>query len=187
MYMSRAIMLLLMTACSTSPAVAQERTLSNNSPRTLRLWPQREHWQVALTRNRKKQLTCLLGTGKLNSSRQLVYLYGLVDRDKKTRLFIIDNDEEALSGDTISVRVDGVSVGAYPITYKYKNGFLEVIESALSEREDHRIEHLFSYGSTLEFKTNGATYSSSLKGAGQGIFDFHNCTNEVDALQGNPK
>lgn len=189
MYKYLTLIFLLITASSISPALAQERTLSNNSPGTLRIWKQTGHWQVGLIRNTKHQLTCLLGTGKLNSSRQITYLYGLVHRNNSTRLFIIDRDDSALSGNTISVRVDGVSVGSYPITYRHdsKNAILGVIESKLSENQDYRIEHLFSYGSRLEFKTDGATYLSSLGGAGQGIFDFHNCINEVDALIINKK
>lgn len=189
MYKFRILILLFIAASSISPAIAQERRLSNHSPGTLRVWPKTGHWHVVLIRNTRHHLTCLLATGKFNPSHQITYLYGILYRNKIGSLFIIDKDQSALSGNAISVIIDGVSLGSYPVTYKpkFQNAPLDAIESKLPKKEYYRIKNLFSYGSHLEFKTNGATYSSSLNGARQGILDFNHCINEVSALQGNQK
>lgn len=189
MFIPRTVILFIIAIFSTATAFAQERTLSNNAPGILRSWQRTGNWQVILTRNIKGKLVCILGTAKVSSSKDVSYIYGLIEKDNSTRLVIIDSDQSALSGSSISVRIDGVSIGAYPVTYRYQNphGPQSVIESILSKKEAYRVEQLFSYGSHLEFRTKGATYSAPLTGAGQGIYNFHNCINEVSALNGNQK
>lgn len=132
---------------------------------------------------------CLLATGKLSPAKTLLYLYGLADKDNATSIVIVDSDQPAVSGTAISLRVDGVSVGSYPVTYRShgNNAPPFTIESKLSGSSTTRVENLLLYGSQITLATSGATYSSSLQGFRKGISQLENCAKEVDALQGNFK
>ncbi len=175
----------ILLAC-TSVVQAQERTMKSDAPGTLRVWPQIGHWQVVLFRGDKgpNDLICLLGTAVVKTPGNFSYLWGIVERNSVTGLIIDDKNKFAVSGNNISVVVDGVPIGTYPITKHHSNNVQKMIISELSNSSALRIESLFVSGGKVEFKTGEATYSESLSGAGKEINNFHDCVNELGNLIG---
>lgn len=189
MFVARTGIVFLLAALSISPAFSQERTLSNDVARVLRVWPASGRWQVILLRNEKHKLMCILGTGKLSPAKITLYMYGLAEKDNSLSLIIVDQNKSALSGHNIASVIDGVSIGSYPITYWNQNPISAsyVIESKLSNQQGRRIENLLAFGSTIKLITNGATYQSSLDGIRGELHNFKNCIREVKDLQGDTK
>ena len=182
--MRRIGMVFLVSLAFISLAKAQERTMKPDAPGTLRVWPQIGHWQTVLFRGTKGEndLICLLGTAVKNKSGSFDYLWGIMGRKNIVSLVIVDKDKIAVSGNNISVIIDGIPVGSYPITKSHSTNNHKFIISDLSNSSSSRIESLFASGGRVEFKTAEAQYTASLEGAGVGINNFRECLNEISEI-----
>ena len=127
-----------------SLAHAQTRTPNPDAPAVLRTWPVTGNWLTVLSRSRQQSLVCSMISGKTNSG-QIDYLATLSRWPTEWHLGLADLNE--VSGNTITLLVDGVRVGAYQITKrKDDHGPLQAAGAVISNGEAMRVMNLFRTG-----------------------------------------
>jgi hypothetical protein len=179
----------LMTMISVAfclPASAQQRTPNNQTQGILRSWPANGGWEVALTRLLDGAFGCLLLTGHADQTSGERYFWGIRLRDQNLAVEIIDNNPQAVSGDSIQVVIDRVPVGTFPITRRLDTPGIS-FHTALAElpsSDKQRIVNLIGVGGTIQFLTANSTYSAPLQGAQQSMQNFQTCTLEATHLNG---
>ena len=95
---------------------------------------------------------------------------------------ILDSDWPALSGDRISLVIDGVQVGSYPITKRVDDkGVYRSILATFPKFEWQHVISFFRTDKTVRFVTAASTFT--LNGASGSLLNMQNCMMESANLQ----
>jgi hypothetical protein len=162
---------------------AQERVPNPGKQGVLRSWPYSGVWGVALVRLVDGPLGCWLVTGHTNPTSGETYLWGIRWRSEGVAATITDNNQQAIAGPSIRIIIDQVTIGDYQISRRVvaTNGFHNIV-AEFPATERGRILNLFTVGGSMQFVTNGFTYSASLQGAKQAMENLKDCSVEATNL-----
>ena len=175
-----AVSALTILSCLASIAHSQTRTPNPDAPAVLRWWPQTGGWATLLSRSDSHTLVCSMLTGKFSSG-QVQYLATLARYPTEWHLGIADMNQ--ISGNQISLVVDGVRVGDYPILKRQDNaGPLHSVRAILPSADTMRVMNLFRTGATVQFVTDQLTYTFPLAGAAQSLANVQSCIVEANSL-----
>lgn len=170
-------------ACA-APAHAQQRTNNASAPGVLRVWPRFGVWQTALARSVvTHDLTCITVTGYSNPQQGETYFWGIRQDGVTGALEISDNNPAETSVLSITVEIDGLAIGTYPITSRMAFGPANLAVAALSKPDFDRLMKLVRLGGAIKFTTAAATYSASLAGAGAALMNLSMCAAEMTQLE----
>jgi len=134
---------------------------------------------VSLIRLNGGELGCVFYTGHAGQAPGEQYFWGMRWRRENLGASIVDT-KQAIAGPSITIVVDNVPVGNYTITRRIDapNGFQNAV-AEFSSADSKRMLNLLSVGGTLQFATNGFTYSASLQGAPQALGYLNSCIAEA--------
>ncbi len=121
-------------------------------------------------------------TGYHNPNQGSRYGWGIRQNSKDTALEIADSNPSTVSGSLITVSIDGLTVGNYPVTHRVVFEGLNFIIADLPRSNAERLFNLIRLGGAIKFVTSTATYSASLWGAGASMMNFNACITEMDQL-----
>ena len=157
--------------------------MNNNGPGLLRLWPKTGVWQVGLYRREDGELACNLRTGHQNEQTGEIYIWGLRETPKGTILAIMDKNPAAVAGDTIRLFIDRTLIGSFKAPYRFEKAGMSYLGSEVFTPEQRtRILNLMRTGGSIEFATEGATYTASLDGTAESLRNFDACLGEAEVL-----
>lgn len=182
--MRRIIPALLLCCISLAGASAQQRTMNGSAAGVLRQWPKSGPWEVALVRIPEGDLVCILATGHKNASVGDSYLWGFRSRAGAKAVLVADRNAQAVSGEAITISVDGVPAGTFPVSRRQSEGGMNGVRSDLGVEDFERMSRLLRLGGRIAFSTSVATYSETLQGASQALAFFNQCAAEVEHLTG---
>lgn len=182
--MPRIIPALLLCCISFAHASAQQRTMNGSAAGLLRQWPRSGPWEVVLTRENEGELLCVMVTGHRNADAGEFYVWGFRSWARMKAVFVLDRNAQAVSGEAVTILVDGVPAGAFPIGMRRSEGGVNAVASELDTMEFERMSGLLRLGGRIAFSTPMATYSETLQGAAQALAFFGQCTAEVEHLTG---
>lgn len=182
--MHRIIPALLLCCVGLADASAQQRTMDGSAGGLLRQWPPSGPWQVVLTRVKQDDLLCVMLTGHRDADAEELYFWGFRSRAGAKALVVADRNAQAVSGEAITISVDGVPAGTFPVVRRLSEGGMNFVSSDLDATEFERMTGLLRLGGRIAFSTPRATYSETLQGAAQALASFGRCAAEVKHLTG---
>ncbi len=182
--MHRIIPAFLLCCISFAGASAQQRTMNGSAAGLLRQWPKAGPWEVVLTRANEGDLLCVMLTGHKNADAGELYLWGFRSRAGAKAVAVADRNAQAVSGEAITISVDGIPAGTFPVIRRRSEGGMSSISSDLEASEFERMSSLLRLGGRIAFSTSMATYGETLQGAAQALAFFSQCTAEVEHLTG---
>jgi hypothetical protein len=164
-------------------ANAQLRTNNANTPGVLRQWPRFGVWETVLARSvATHDLTCVMATGYNNLSQGENYVWGIRQDAATVGLEIADSNPAETSVPSITVTIDGLTVGTYPMTNRVSFGQMNLAIAALSKPNAESLMKLVRLGGAIKFSTSAATYSASLAGVGAALMNLNMCVAEMTQL-----
>jgi hypothetical protein len=164
------------------PVHAQQRTNNANAPGVLRQWPRFGVWETVLARSMTNNLTCVTVTGYNNPQQGETYIWGVRQDAATVGLEISDSNPAETSVPSITVAIDGLVVGTYPITNRVSFGQMNLAIAAMSKPDFDGLMKLVRLGGAIKFTTSAATYSASLAGAGAALMNLNMCVAEMTQL-----
>jgi hypothetical protein len=164
-------------------APAQQRSMNDGAPGLLRIWPQIGVWQAALMRLNDGSLGCWVITSHSSNDPDDRYFWGVRSKLDQTAIEIIDKNPVAVSGPTIDVVIDGLTVGDFSITKRIDQSGMHTVAAELATGKGATLLRLLRSGGAVKFVTAKATYSASLAGAAQSLRNVDACLEEIHDLE----
>jgi hypothetical protein len=104
-------------------------------------------------------------------------------RGKDLAATIVDNNEKAISGSTITIIFDHVPFGTYQVRRRVVAGAgFFAVSADIPEAAAARLITLMKVGGNIQFSIGPATYSASLQGAPRAMQDLDACIVEANHL-----
>lgn len=182
--MHRIIVALLLCCIGPAGASPQQRTTNEGPGSMLRQWPTSGPWQVVLTRVKQDDLMCVMLTGHGDAASGELYFWGLRNRGGAHAVVIADMNARAISGEAITISVDGAPAGTFPVVRRLSEGGMNYVSSDLDATEFGRLNGLLQLGGRIVVSTPQATYSETLQGAARALAFLGRCAAEVKHLAG---
>ena len=181
--MIRLTMMVVAFVAVAAPVYAQQRTTNSGAPGMLRQWPVAGVWQTFLSRSvLTHDLVCAMLTGYNNQNTGERYAWGIRRGSKGAGLEIIDSNPTEVAGPSVSVTIDGLMVGTYPITQHGVIGAMTAVIAELSKPNADTLMNLIRLGGAIKFNTDAATYSASLMGVRIAMLNLDACFMEMIQL-----
>ncbi|HWI27239.1 MAG TPA: hypothetical protein VN668_09740 [Stellaceae bacterium] len=177
-----ALLIATLALCVAAAAQAQTRTFNAEAPgRLLRQWSRVGVWQTFLTRSLDHDLVCATVSGRTEAG-HFQYAAGLSQRPDGISLFVADVNKMAVSGNRISLVIDGIRVGYYWITARTDGSPLHSVRALVPAQDTGRVINLFGTGGTVQFVTDRFTYTFPLTGAARSLANMRDCSIEMANL-----
>jgi hypothetical protein len=110
------------------------------------------------------------------------YLFGIEDDAQNLYVLLIDQNPEAVSGNSVRVLIDNTLVGTYTIDKRKSAETMSSIRAPVPSTEKAKLLNLLRVGGNVQFETDEATYSASLDGMTDALIDNQSCLTEAQTL-----